>query len=220
MSFEAVFFDMDGTIVDTESSHGEAFRTALRPYGHRLTDRQYQKYFTGKTDLAGLKGYLESVGGVAATDLETMLAQKIAIYLRRLAAGKLVTYPGAIKLVEHLSSREPKVPLALVTGSLRGETDMTLEALALTDCFSAVVTIGDIEHPKPHPEGYLLAASMLGVDPANCVGIEDTPNGIRAVRAAGMRCLAVTSTHPASALHEAGPSVIVDQLGPGSLDML
>lgn len=105
-----------------------------------------------------------------------------------------------------------------MTGSLRAEAEVTLKAFELSNSFRVIVVAEDISQSKPSSEGYLKGAMMLGVAPVDCIVIEDAPSGITAAVAAGMRCLAVTTTHPKEELQKA--TAAVDQLRPGCIDFL
>lgn len=213
MSYKAVLFDMDGVIVDSEPLHVAAFQATLKSYGHDLSDEQYKQHFAGKTDEAGFKQYFDFIG--ETVELPVIMNEKATAYLE-LAAGQLTPYPGVIEFIKSLA-REG-TPLALVTGSLRAEAEVTLKTFSLANFFSAVIAAEDISQSKPSPEGYLKAARALGIAPSDCIVIEDAPSGLRAARAAGMRCLAVTTTHTKEELADA--TAIADQLRPGCVDSL
>ena len=204
---------MDGVIVDSEPLHVAAFRAVLGRYGHNLTDDHYKDHFAGRTDEAGFKAYFEFVG--ETVDMPVIMDEKAKAYLA-LAGDQLVPYPGVIELITHLGKQG--TPMALVTGSLKNEAMITLQAFTITDYFGAIIAAEDITESKPNPEGYLKGAAALSVNPADCIVIEDAPKGVRAARAAGMRCLAVTTTHAAAELQEA--TSIVDQLDTHSLNAL
>jgi len=213
MNYKAVLFDMDGVIVDSEPLHVAAFQATLKRYGHDLSEDQYKKHFAGKTDEAGFKHYFDFIN--ETVELSAIMDEKARAYLE-LAADQLVSYPGVIEFINELAMQ--KVPLALVTGSLRAEAEITLKTFNIDRYFSVVIAAEDISHSKPSPEGYLKASTALGVEPSDCVVIEDAPSGVKAALAAGMRCLAVTTTHTSDELSQA--SVLIDQLRPGCLALL
>lgn len=213
MNYEAVLFDMDGVIVDSEPLHVAAFQATLKNYGYDLSDEQYKQHFAGRTDEAGFKQYFDFIG--ETVELPVIMDEKAKAYLE-LAADQLLPYPGVIEFIQDLAER--KVPLALVTGSLRAEAEVTLKAFGLTDLFKAVIAAEDISQSKPNPEGYLKGAKALGFEPADCIVIEDAPSGVKAANAAGMRCLAVTATHTEEELK--GATLIIYQLSPGCADSL
>ncbi len=213
MSYKAVLFDMDGVIVDSDPLHVAAFQATLKRYGHDLSEEQYEQHFAGRTDEAGLRQYFDFIG--ENVELPIVMDEKARAYLE-LAADRLVPYPGVVEFIRDLAARE--VPLALVTGSLQAEAEVTLKAFGLTNLFGAIVAAEDISQSKPSPEGYLKGAKALGFNPADCIVIEDAPSGVKAAKAAGMRCLAVTTTHNEEELTDA--TLIIDQLGSSCLDSL
>ncbi|MER3410628.1 MAG: HAD family phosphatase, partial [Thermoleophilia bacterium] len=93
-----------------------------------------------------------------------------------------------------------RVPLALVSGAFRTEVETVLAASGLADCFRHLVTAEDVVHGKPHPEGYLRAAELLGLAPHDIVAFEDTEAGILSAKSAGLVCLAVPGTAPPARL--------------------
>lgn len=213
MKYQAVLFDMDGVVVDSEPVHEAAFRVTLRQYGHRLSENQYKQHFLGRTDEAGLQSYFDFVG--ETVDFPVVLDTKAREYLK-LAADQLVPYLGALAFIRDLRARD--IPLALVTGSLRAEADIVLKSFDLMAAFSAVIAAEDIHKSKPDPEGYLKGAAALGVAAEDCVVIEDAPSGVKAARAAGIRCVAVTNTHVVDELSEA--TFITNSLHAGLLEQL
>ena len=180
----AVFWDMDGTLVDTEpywieAEHGiveEAGGVWNEEYAHQLV----------ANDLMVSAEFIRDNSPVELTPV-----QIIEELLRRVVAQVRVHVPwrpGARELLASL--REAGVPSALVTMSWRSLADSVLEALP-DGTFAAVITGDEVEHGKPHPEPYLAAARALGVDAADCVAIEDSPTGVRSAVAAGVPTLAV-----------------------------
>jgi HAD superfamily hydrolase (TIGR01509 family) len=213
VNYQAILFDMDGVIVDSEPLHVAAFQATLKNYGHNLSQEHYKQHFAGKADEAGFKQYFDFVNESA--DLPVIMDEKAQAYLK-LAADQLIPYPGVIECISDLTKR--KVRLALVTGSLRVEAEATLKAFNLSEVFAVIIAAEDITCSKPDPEGYLKAAQTLGVDPADCIVIEDAPSGVLAASAAKMRCVAVTNTHSKNELGNA--TLIVDQLRPDYIDSL
>lgn len=195
-----VLFDMNGVLIDDEALHERAFRTALAELQLPLDHAGYQRHFAGKTDHDGFVAYLAARGVTAS--LDRLMTVKSDAYLL-FAETQLHTYDDAVDLVHRL--RRSGHPAGLVTGANRREVDLALTHLDLT--FEVVVTAEDVTHGKPSPEPFLLAARLLGRPPRECVVIEDSPSGVAAARAAGMRCIAVTSTHSPAALHGAGEIV-------------
>ncbi|MFR0357169.1 HAD-IA family hydrolase [Streptomyces sediminimaris] len=183
----AVLFDMDGTLVDTERLWWEAVHDVASDLGRPLTGAD-------RPEVLG-----RSVGHTAAWlgRLTAEPAEPLARRLHREFTDRVRTgvapRPGAIALLDALA-REG-VPTALVTASPRTVTDDVLTVLG-TDRFQVCVTADDTAHTKPAPDPYLAACRALGVDPAHCVAVEDTPTGVSSAEAAGCAVLAVPSLAP------------------------
>lgn len=197
MKYKAVLFDMDGVILDSEPLHIAAFQATLGRFGHTLDMDGYEAHFAGKTDEEGFRQYFDFIGETA--NIPHIMSEKAKAYLE-LAGDQLSPYPGVVSLIKELSTR---VPLALVTGSLRAEVDVALKACGIQDQFSVIVAADDISKSKPDPEGYLKAAKQLSIAPKDCVVVEDTPNGVSAAAAANIDCIAVTNTHSTDQLKAA-----------------
>jgi HAD superfamily hydrolase (TIGR01509 family) len=129
--------------------------------------------------------------------LQRLADRKEALF-RESARGRLVALPGVLDLMAWLDER--RIPRAVVTSTPRENLDMILDDLDLASRFGAFVAEEDASRGKPDPEGFLLAADRLGVDPASCVVIEDAPAGLAAAKAGDMLAIGVTTTHPADAL--------------------
>ena len=188
LPLQAVLFDMDGTLVDTERLWWEAVE---RVAGRALTEAD-------RPDVLGrpvehTAAWLATATGTPAADLADTLHREFA---DRVRTG-VVPRPGALDLLDALA-REG-VPTALVTASPRAVAEVVLEALGGASRFAVSVTADDTEHTKPAPDPYLAACRALGVDPARCVAVEDTETGVRSAEAAGCAVLAVPSLAPIEA---------------------
>lgn len=188
MKYKAALFDMDGVILDSEPLHVAAFQTTLRGFGYTLDLDGYEAHFAGRTDEEGFRQYFDID---EEADISTIMNEKAKQYMA-LASDQLLPYPGIVQIIKKLSE---SVPLALVTGSLRAEVDIALKACGLEDAFSSIVTAEDVTSGKPDPEGYVRAATELGIAAYDCVVVEDSPKGVAAAIAAGIDCIAVTTTH-------------------------
>jgi HAD superfamily hydrolase (TIGR01509 family) len=210
MKYEAVLFDMNGVLVDDEMLQEDAFRQVLSHIGYELSPDDYKKYFAGRTDKEGFENYLASQNKEA--DVSKLSEEKTLDYFERIKSG-VEGYDGTKEFAEETSFRGLK--LAIVTSSNRNEADSLISGLGFTPLLSATITGDDVLWGKPDPESYLKAAAELGVEPARCLVIEDTPSGITAARSAGMDVIGVTNTHTAEEL--AGASRVVEKL---SIDLL
>ena len=201
MPNRAVLFDLDGVIVDSRPHHISAWHELARRHDLRHDPDYFTRMFGLRNDaiLGGL--------GIAPPDTPPLAAEKETLF-REAARGHAEALPGVRDLLDALDAAA--VPRAVVTSTPRENLDLVLDSLKLAGRFQALVAEEDATKGKPDPEGFLVAARLLGVQPAACVVIEDAPAGLRAARTAGMRAIGVTTTHPAPDLGDAG--LVVDSL--------
>ena len=180
----AVLWDMDGTLVDTEPYWMECEHELVAAFGGTWTDDDARSIIG--FDLLDAAAVLRQRGGVTLepTEIVERLLDGVIARVRRRVPWR----PGARRLLADLNARG--VPCALVTMSWSRLTDAVVEALAPIT-FQAVISGDAVRHGKPHPEPYLSAASRLGVDPVQCVAIEDSPTGVESATAAGCVVVAV-----------------------------
>ena len=187
---EAVFFDMDGLLVDTERVWLAVETEVMARLGAEWTP-EHQVHLVGGS-LERTVDYMLAVSGSTAVTGETVGAWMIDGMVGRLAGGVTVM-PGAAELLDAL--RAEGVPVGLVTSSRKEVADAVLKSVG-RDLFDVVVTADDVTRTKPDPEPYLTAARLLGVRPVGCVVLEDSPNGVAAATAAGCAVVAVPSLLP------------------------
>ncbi|KHD76709.1 HAD family hydrolase [Actinoplanes utahensis] len=177
--FKAYLFDCDGTITDSMPAHHRAWLAALGEWGGDFPEDLFYAW-GGRTvvdvitDLNTRQGLTMPVAEVAARREE--LFQEML--------GSISPVPGVL---EHIEASYGRIPFAVVSGSTRESVTASLTAVGLLDRFEALVCAEDYTRPKPDPEGYLLGARLLGVDPRDCLVFEDTDLGVAAAEAAGMR---------------------------------
>jgi len=205
---EAVLFDFDGILVDSEPMHHRAFTEVLDPLGMGFTWGEYVETYMGFDDRDAFREAFRAKGiDLDDANLAKLVAAKSEAFLRGLRDG-VTAYPGAVSLVEFL--RAAGLPLALCSGALRSDIDPVLAQLGVARCFDVIVSADDVRKSKPDPESYALAfarlseryVTMLTV-PGKSVAVEDTPAGIRSAKGAGLRVLAVTNSYGAGELAEA-----------------
>ncbi|MHB8942229.1 MAG: HAD family hydrolase, partial [Desulfobacteria bacterium] len=199
---EAVLFDFDGILVDTEPMHHRAFNEVLDPLGMAFPWKEYVETYMGFDDRDAFREAFRAKGiDLDDTNLAKLVAAKSEAFLRGLRAG-VTAYPGAVPLIETLSAAG--TPLALCSGALRADIDPILAQLGVARRFGVIVSADDVRRSKPDPESYALAfrrlaetySSSLTV-PGKSVAVEDTPAGIRSAKGAGLRVLAVTNSYGA-----------------------
>jgi HAD superfamily hydrolase (TIGR01509 family) len=185
---DAVIFDMDGVIVDSEQVWDEVRELYARESGATYTE-------SATRDMMGMSSvewsrYMAEVLGVPGTPEEINAAIVERMLERYGEAPPLI--PGAVDAVRACAA---KWPLAVASSSNPELIAVVLDAAGLRDVLPVAVSSQEVARGKPAPDVYLEAASRLGVDPAACVAVEDSHNGIRSAKAAGMRVIAVPNPH-------------------------
>ena len=203
MAVTAAVFDLDGTLVLTEERNRVVWRRFFAGYGIEV-DAGLTAQLTGRRGLDALK---ELTHLFPDRDPHELLGEVLA-HERSVDLPAVAQVPGAQQLVRRLHAA--RVPLGLVTSALPAQVATRLLEVDLLDVFDAVVTGSDVTVGKPDPEGFRMACEQLGVPCRRSVGFEDSPAGVAAVKAAGMRCVAVTTTFPRELLADA--DLVVDDL--------
>lgn len=183
----AVLFDMDGTLVDTEHLWWQAAAELADELHHALTDSDVPEVLGQAIEHTA--AHLHRVSGTALSEAE--LADRLGDSFAGKVAAETVPRPGALALLAEL--RDAHVPTALVSASPRRVVDLVLSTIG-RDWFAVTLAAEDTERTKPAPDPYLAAAARLGLDPAACVAVEDTPTGVASASAAGCAVLAVPSS--------------------------
>ena len=180
---------MNGVITDDEDIHELSTKEVFYNIGVHLTTEIYQELCLGRTDIAAFKDIIEKFE-IENQHIEALIAAKSLKY-QRLIKGNLKVYPGVIQLIKDLYK---KYTLALTSSSTFEEVHTVVKQLDIKDLFNVIVSSKDVIHGKPQPEPYLLTAVRLSVKCDNCLVIEDSENGVRSAKSAGMKCIAITNT--------------------------
>jgi HAD superfamily hydrolase (TIGR01509 family) len=201
---EALLWDLDGVLVDSGRFHYQAYRQML---AERDIDLSAERFFG---ELIGLRNYdiLQKVIGNLSRDEAERLAAKKEDIFRRLVAGDVEPLPGARELV--LQARRESIHQAIVSSTPRENVRLILESLELENAFSVIVGEEDAKEGKPDPEGFTNAAVRLAITAADCIVLEDAPEGVQAGKSAGMRVIAVATTREPDRLSEA--DLVVESL--------
>jgi HAD superfamily hydrolase (TIGR01509 family) len=181
---DAVVFDLDGVLVDSERVWDGARRQLARERGGRWHKRASREMM-GMSSLEW-SSYMHDVIGVA--DAPAEISAEVVRRLEELYRRELPLFDGAFAAVERLAARWP---LGLASSSNRELIDLVLDLAGLARFFAATVSSEEVARGKPAPDVYLEAARRLGAAPTRCAAVEDSENGIRSAKAAGMRVLAV-----------------------------
>jgi beta-phosphoglucomutase len=190
----ALVFDMDGVILDSNPAHREAWRLYSLRFGVE-TDEAMQQRMYGKRNDEIVRDFFGD--GLTPEEVAAHGAAKESLYremMRPRLAQALV--PGVTRILQNHNG----APTGLATNAEPANVDFLLDGVLignvpLRNCFQAVVDGHQVSRPKPHPDIYLRAARLLGVDPRNCVVFEDSHTGIEAARAAGARVVGLRTTH-------------------------
>lgn len=194
---KAIIFDFDGVLADTEPLHFRMFQRVLQDEGLPLSEHDYYQKYVGFDDRGCFHAVLSEHGRDAAPEtIRRLVERKAAAMLGHLTTTK-VMYPGAVEFVKNVAGRYRR---AIVSGALRHEIEMILTTAGMRDDFEHITAAEDAPDGKPAPDGYLHALQMLNqrapLLASECLVIEDTLFGIQAAHAAGMRCLALSTTFP------------------------
>lgn len=199
-----LIFDVDGVIADTEAVNaGVSIRVFADLFGVEDVTREDFEAGLGR----GAQEYVKAAARVHGMELNdeqveeaTQLRQHY--FLDILAKEPLPPFPGVLELMEQAMQRED-FRVAIATSGTLEKSRAVLNAAKIPYLQMVYINGNDVKNKKPDPELFLLAAADIGIDPADCVVIEDAPNGIQAAKAAGARCIAVTNSADAAKLQQA-----------------
>jgi beta-phosphoglucomutase len=188
MSLEAVIFDLDGLLADTERLHYAAWRAVVeQAFGRTVDWNEYADHWIRRG--LGIRDYMRRHGLTA--DAAELLRRKSERYVP-LVEALAAPMPGALELLDGLHGR---VPLALASSSWQAHVEAVLRKLEARRFFEFVATGDSVPRLKPHPDIFLHTAAALRAAPARCVVLEDAEKGVLAARAAGMAVVAVPTPH-------------------------
>jgi len=190
-SINAVIFDMDGLLLDSETLAMEALVEAGRELGYDMPDDFCRGMIGAPADQCR-----EMVTEAYGTDfpLQKFFETQEVVLRKMVDNGRLVTKKGVNTLLDLLD--EYQIPRAIATSSSRYRTDHHLKLAGIFERFQSIITRDDVSQGKPNAEPYLTAAEALGVSPANCLALEDSYNGIRAAYAADIRVIMIPDMLP------------------------
>jgi beta-phosphoglucomutase family hydrolase len=208
---EAVLWDLDGVIADTGIYHYQAWVDVFDKLGKTFTEAQFMHYFGQRHDTI-IHGVL---GEVTQEEFDAITEEKQENYRQRVARN-IQPMPGAIELIKSLGKNGIKT--AIASSAPPENVDIIVKGLGIQNCFDAYARGTEVAEGKPSPLVFLLAAEKLAVEPAGCVVIEDAIAGVAAAKSAGMKCIAVTNSHPRDKLEQA--DLVVDTLDDVSISDL
>ncbi len=210
---KGILFDMDGVLVDSEEYIFEAAKMMFAEHGI-IVKPEDALPFVGTGENRYISGIGETNGFIV--DIERDKARTYAIY-GEITKGKLNALPGVHAFIEQCKGKGLKI--AVASSADRVKIAINLHEIGLSaDTFEAIISGEDVERKKPFPDIYLLAAQKIGLSPHDCVVVEDAVSGVAAAKAAGCKCLALTTSFPSEKLQQA--DWIVKDLSEADLNSL
>jgi len=208
MPLDAVIFDFDGVVIDSHSAHERSWFMLAAEIQKNLTSEEFTRTFGQRNEtILPLLGWADEGDHLRIKELGD---RKEVLYREILAQEGIVALPGVVALLENLKTAG--IPTAVGTSAQRKNIECAFGLLGISHLFQDVAASEDVTKGKPDPQVFLKAAEKLGADPANCVVIEDAHVGLQAARAAGMKCVGVTTTHSAESLAAEAPDRVVNSL--------
>ena len=203
---QAIVFDFDGVIANSEPLHLLAFQQALAEDGVELSATDYYSRYLGYDDV----GMFEALGRDRGMSMQSARVAELVARkgdrMQDLMRSGSVLFPGALEFIREAAAA---VPIAIASGALRHEIDEIIDAAGVTDLFATIVAAGDTPESKPSPAPYRLAFEQLrertghALDPRRSVAIEDSRWGLESARGAGLRLVGVTNSYSAGELSSA-----------------
>jgi beta-phosphoglucomutase len=184
----AIAFDFNGTLSHDEPILCEIFMELFAEHGKPLSAQEYYDVLAGLSDPEIVRTWL----GRDHPDVDEVIEERSTRYRAAVADGSSI--PPEVREAVRLAAK--RVPLAIVSGAARPEIEPVVEAAGIAGCFAAIVPAEDVEHGKPHPDGYLRALQFLGdgIAAEDVLVFEDTEAGVASAKGAGMKCVAVVGT--------------------------
>ncbi len=200
---KAVIFDWDGVVIDSSALHERSWELLAEEISQPLPPGHFKAGFGKKN-----QEIIPSILGWSAdpAEIRRLGDRKEILYRELVKTEGVCILPGARELLATL--REAGIPRSVGSSTPRSNLDAIFAATGLGELFDAVVCGDDVTNGKPAPDVFLLAAEQLGMSPADCLVIEDAHVGIEAAHRAGMKVLAVATTHPLAELSDADRAVV------------
>lgn len=212
--FPATLFDYNGVLANDETVHLAAFQDALAPLGVTLTEAEYWEKYLGFDDVGAFDAILRDAGRIADKAFIASLVEAKRPLYRARAEASLPLFAGAAELIRR---RAAVGPVGIVSGALRDEIELGIDALGVRELVLSIVAAEDTRASKPDPHGYQLGIEALSRhiaprDAQRALVIEDSLAGIEAAKAAGLPCIAVGHSYPEAELLAHGADYVVPDL--------
>lgn len=194
---KAVLFDIDGTILDNNEYHKKAWMQYLKGQGREISDEDFNEFINGRTNMDAV---LHIYGKMTEDEAKKYYLKKEEIY-RRMYESHIAPIKGLTEFLKEL--KEHNIIMALATSGIQENIDFMFEHVPIKQYFKTIIQAKDVDKGKPEPEIFLKTAEAVGIPAGNCIVFEDSISGVQAGKAAGMKVIALTTTHSPEELHEA-----------------
>jgi beta-phosphoglucomutase len=188
--YKAFLFDLNGTMIDDMHYHLKVWHRIVTELGATLTEAEVKKEMYGKNQDLLIRVFGE--GKFTEEEMEEISIRKEKLY-QEIYKPDLSLIPGLFEFLG--KARKKDILMAIGSAAIPFNINFVLDNLNLHNYFKAIVSATDVSKSKPHPETYLKAAKLIGVDPEECVVFEDAPKGVEAALNAGMKCITITTMH-------------------------
>lgn len=189
---KGVIWDVDGVLADTAPFHYQGWRRVWEEKGIDFSYEAFRETFGMRNDEV-----IRRLLGKSCSEEEIeLIGNRKETYFRQVAKGRIKPLPGLVELLKSL--QKDSFNLAVASSGPRENIESVLRECKITEFFNALVSGREVSHSKPHPEIFLVASRRIDIPPSHCVVVEDSLAGIEGAKRAGMKCIAVTTTHPPS----------------------
>ncbi len=195
---QAILFDVDGVVVESELLHMQTFNELLEPLGIHISEKDWKTRFLGAGSAKVMSTLFNEYG--VNKDPQPWISRRRILYQDRVAKGDLNPVLGFLDFYK--SVKTANLPIAFVSTGHPVNLSAALGSLGLLDQHP-IIDVTQVARLKPDPEAYILGAQALNVSPSSCLVFEDSPIGVEAAKAANMTCVALTTTNPAEDLQQA-----------------
>ena len=214
MRVDAFIFDMDGVIVKSMPYHFKAVNQKLKEYGKEISHDFFEKECAGAKAIECIRKIFPDKDDEWR---KNFVEEKQKLF-RKIFVKSAKPNSGLLNLIKNLKDNNKK--LLLATSSSKENAQTILKHINVYDDFDSITTGDEVEHAKPNPKIYIVAAKKLDLDPTTCIVIEDAVYGIIAAKKAGMTAVGITTNRKKETLLDAGADIVVDSLSDINLEKL